>query len=1268
MLITFGNRPGQRRRGVILIVVLAMLTLFTILGISFVLVADAQAVSSRIAREAENETKPRLDGEAALAYALGQLLYDVNDNDPAAAYSAARSWSLGRSIYGWNPAGLNDRPFTGNGRVPAVLAGFADPTMPGYNDDAYLVNYAGSGRAAPVNPGTAYTYPDHHNFFLAEIDPRTGQIIAPSFHRDYLFGNLGDVTNVNWNNTIGRFLTGRPRTRDNQATFPYPVDRYGDVKNLDGAPGGCDSIWMDLGAPVMTAPDGRRYKMLVAPLILQLDGRLNLNVIGNLMGYYQSNAQDHRSNQGWGPWETSPKYVLNANGTEWRRLFLGNDEANAGTARVRGRYDYGSGGTRGVAPKSGSLGGGNKTRPWGQVDYNAMREAGNKGDSSQPLEFPGTTGQAPHWFAFPYYQPTTYGSGVGENAEHPQIYRTLTAPELPNRHLPLSGLAQLLRYGGSGSEMLPSDLTRLLSGNFVGTTAAHVRRRNQVTLLSTDLDRSTLGLSRTSLNRSMPDYPAVNGDGTTSDAAATATAVAARQGHAQELFEAIRNTLGYDTPQNVFNNNGANSPEYQALRQAAQVAVNLVDYVDVDDFITPFAWSNASGAAEYVYGVELPRLVINESYVQYDNSAADEAGGMIPANGSYNVNVWVELMNPVPNAGGTGGAADLTARLTIPAGTPYAAYRIVLANENAPATISQPANTSGDPGATALPAPQQPQTDWGATPVTQNVLPFDPANRFNCPDGGNVGFYVIGPEDKAFTVANKANLPVTHKSPHMTYAVDAKVAPLAAAVRPTIVLQRLANPSLPPNTTLGAPNYNPYVTVDYVSRTAAQAANDARIYDFAGKINPAVEVPLANRVAFGRNQPFDGENVRLLAQQAAPANQPLHTFYRQNSKEADPKVIAMNGYVDPTLKMPFDWLVHLDRALVNPLEAWHVSGFKPADLTQKFVGPMGATTANNQAVPWRAPGSNYYKAFDRLCVEPRGSGLGEGGRRAGRVNLNGIWTQEMFLSLADPQPGNGFDTPAVNAASKAFLDQRTPGWSATPPFLSPTDPNLMALSKMTTLDRPIKSFSSALDDTLLRDNAGKTASILDVSGGASNNPYLQKELIRKIYNGSTTRGNAFAIWVTVGFFEVDAQNRLGAEMNKAENRHVRHRSFAIVDRTQMSLWPESAQLRLAKAVTVTDSQGTVDNLDLTAAATIPNPNTGRNWVAQTGAVLVVEPNTPNEETIVLGPEGLPKVYATRFRRSHPAGALVIARGNPGPWVRYDPRKDADVVPYFAAID
>lgn len=55
---------------------------------------------------------------------------------------------------------------------------------------------------------------------------------------------------------------------------PWDVDNDGD--------GLTDSVWIDMGYPVQTSPDGRQYKPLVAILCTDLDGRLNLNAHGSL--------------------------------------------------------------------------------------------------------------------------------------------------------------------------------------------------------------------------------------------------------------------------------------------------------------------------------------------------------------------------------------------------------------------------------------------------------------------------------------------------------------------------------------------------------------------------------------------------------------------------------------------------------------------------------------------------------------------------------------------------------------------------------------------------------------------------------------------------------------------------------------------------------------------------------------------------------------------------------------------------------------------------
>ena len=74
------------------------------------------------------------------------------------------------------------------------------------------------------------------------------------------------------------------------------VDRWDVDNDGDGIP---DSVWIDPGFPVVTAKDGRQYKKLIAVLIRDMDGRINLNAMGVLAhtnaSYTNTNVTDARS-------------------------------------------------------------------------------------------------------------------------------------------------------------------------------------------------------------------------------------------------------------------------------------------------------------------------------------------------------------------------------------------------------------------------------------------------------------------------------------------------------------------------------------------------------------------------------------------------------------------------------------------------------------------------------------------------------------------------------------------------------------------------------------------------------------------------------------------------------------------------------------------------------------------------------------------------------------------------------------------------------------
>src|SRR5262249_11543282 len=106
------------RRGIILLVVTALLTLFAAVGLSFVFYSEAQARMSCLGREAEARGRADLDPALLLAFFLGQVIYDVPDGE-SGVYSALRGHSLARSMYGYNddPGALNTTPFNGTGRL-----------------------------------------------------------------------------------------------------------------------------------------------------------------------------------------------------------------------------------------------------------------------------------------------------------------------------------------------------------------------------------------------------------------------------------------------------------------------------------------------------------------------------------------------------------------------------------------------------------------------------------------------------------------------------------------------------------------------------------------------------------------------------------------------------------------------------------------------------------------------------------------------------------------------------------------------------------------------------------------------------------------------------------------------------------------------------------------------------------------------------------------------------------------------------------------------
>lgn len=622
---------------------------------------------------------------------------------------------------------------------------------------------------------------------------------------------------------------------------------------------------------------------------------------------------------------------------------------------------------------------------------------------------------------------------------------------------------------------------------------------------------------------------------------------------------------------------------------------------------------------------------------------------------------------------------------------------------------------------------------------------------------------------------------------------------------------------------------NPYITIDYFGDVNKDLTNKDNVIVAANRTDDRGRFPPQNRSSDGRQQPFWGQYippnsnlpVRIKQLKVEEQNKPTNSFFEVN-------------YTDKTTKLkgPFDWLVHLDRQLISPMELLHVAAVKPHLLTQEFIKLLGGGTLQKYAhrVPWndedQSLGSidshRLYRFFELVATRSRAAGLeaptigghvisnnqiradrlswitssgvpaiikpgdvlvldkdlpdshenvrvigisqatatdirlvldpgpfGQallkphnrdpirielttmGERVPGKININTIWDWQTFQALANPTSSNNYSaTDIFNGSSLASPQDVFTAmiWQRTPLLrqgqLSATDQPFLGMAaghysgQVPFYGPGAMSYgTSGVNHTLLAGAQQGSAStfkrMMQVPfGGAPQHPFIANQLLTKLFNNVTTRSNVFAVWLTVGFFEVtqdtDANGnpvrpvKLGAEIGKAENRQIRHRMFAIVDRTGLTV---PSQLGFAKsqspsgAITAGTNQVTlldrVDMKPIPLAGPIPIPNIGPNppigsidpqsgraftqtmwWTLQPGDLVVVGEGTANQETVtVVGVDVQRNTFTADFRRPHQSRlettvSLHVLPGNPGPVTRFDPRDPLyeEVVPYLSIIE
>ena len=393
----------------------------------------------------------------------------------------------------------------------------------------------------------------------------------------------------------------------------------------------------------------------------------------------------------------------------------------------------------------------------------------------------------------------------------------------------------------------------------------------------------------------------------------------------------------------------------------------------------------------------------------------------------------------------------------------------------------------------------------------------------------------------------------------------------------TICLQRLADPNRPHD-----PVCNPYLTVDwsmidlhvinsldstneegvhendllFVSRQWVKSASDSNLWDRTlpeEKLKGMAGLE-DNRAAFhtfGRSDytkpllhfpwhdaPFMNTGELMLVPASAPGRFGIE--YHDNEDDAN----SFYGI--------YDWLSQIGRGEDKPRFSYNYEGFT-------FSTYPNWTDENVAGTP-----SEMVRLLDFVYVPAkffaenrRNDGTVD--REPGKINLNTVtetgW--EALVSGRDGFPGY-----------EEFRDSRKLSVDAPSefrPFRSPSATNLVP---------PLSAPGG--ENALVGTPASATALDLDLIAVEAENPYLALENVMRLSDVTTTRSNVFAVWMTIGYFEVEKfethselQNKyglshitpemfeavypdgyvLGAEKGLKDGTVRRHRAFYLIDRS-----------------------------------------------------------------------------------------------------------------------
>lgn len=504
----------------------------------------------------------------------------------------------------------------------------------------------------------------------------------------------------------------------------------------------------------------------------------------------------------------------------------------------------------------------------------------------------------------------------------------------------------------------------------------------------------------------------------------------------------------------------------------------------------------------------------------------------------------------------------------------------------------------------------------------------------------------------------------------------------------------------------------------------------------------------------------------VLAQKPVPAlaGEPQHTFGQHNGQDvggpteptpgAGLGTVTESGAGTPaapkarlsdTLMTPFDWLVHPDRTVVNNVELFQVRDSAPHLVTQRFVRHLATNAAPGLTYEggyarWQFTNDGLGRALELLSVKPFTTSVAHGGRIAGQLNVNAIRDKRVLNALFDPQSGNKFNDTFVDTAWNNWLASRTPGTTVTLPnstqtlrVSGPSGRSVQDGGAVGTADAPFQAgaamvgsgfaYTAGASETLtvLRSGGGtrpylfnpqlNTTPNAQLNAQARGQEYFEAEPLRKITNSITTVSHTYAVFLTIGYFEIDLETvntvsgqrdgllNLGGNTNMTRLAHeaylnvpgdMRQKFVAVVDMSMMAMpalttEPKARPYFTTLEETARPSGTGTDTLKVAATSTgvagvdsdgnLVGIAVGDNLVLGYGAEQQPANGAATAVTvtgIAADPNGGPlSVTVTGLTRTAWAGSSVsnARAGYPGPQPSFDYTADRykPVVPYVGRV-